>query len=133
MDYESIQVEDYTKNGKCSSCGSCCSGILPLSQKEIQEIHKYIKKNNIKQQHNPIAILSPKGIDGTCPFRNETEKKCMIYEIRPMICRVFQCNNTRQKMIKDRNKLHTRCVVFMRKEFYGDTTLLDAMNNSMKL
>ena len=35
-------VYDFTDNGKCTSCGQCCSAILPLSKKEIKEILRYI-------------------------------------------------------------------------------------------
>jgi len=36
-------VYDFTKDGKCSGCGQCCSSILPLSSSEIKEIRRYIK------------------------------------------------------------------------------------------
>ena len=30
-------MTNFTKNGKCSKCGSCCSNFLPLTQSEIKE------------------------------------------------------------------------------------------------
>ena len=28
-------------------------------------------------------------MDYTCPFRDEKNKKCMIYDVRPIICKLF--------------------------------------------
>lgn len=40
--YEDMEhgVYDFTKDGKCSSCGACCSNYLPLSSGEIKEIRR---------------------------------------------------------------------------------------------
>lgn len=66
--------------------------MLPLSESEIREIKAYIKKNNIKEQRN---ILVNAIADMTCPFmkKSNTDKKCVIYEIRPKICRYFICSD----------------------------------------
>lgn len=44
-------VYDFTKDGKCSSCGSCCSRYLPISEKELKTIKRYVKKHHIKPQN----------------------------------------------------------------------------------
>ena len=85
-------VKDFSINGKCSMCGECCGAILPVSEKEIKRIKKYVVEHNIKINVNPINTLSEKMIDLTCPFRNNKERKCDIYEVRPKICRSFICN-----------------------------------------
>ena len=36
-------VKDFSINGKCSMCGECCGAILPVSEKEIKRIKKYVK------------------------------------------------------------------------------------------
>ena len=41
-------VYDFTDNGKCSNCGSCCTCNLPLTEQEIVIIKRYIKQHNIK-------------------------------------------------------------------------------------
>ena len=84
-------VYDFTSDGKCSQCGQCCGDILPLSQKEIDQIRRYIRKHNIAEEVHRPPTVNPVN-DYTCPFRNEMLKKCNIYEIRPMICRDFICN-----------------------------------------
>ncbi len=111
------QVIDFTVNGKCSQCGACCSDILPIRKDEIEKIKEYIKKHKIKEQrHN--AML---GADMTCPFRNESHRKCLIYEVRPWICRQFMCNHTMKDIMKAKfDSMENAQVVFMRHTFYGN-------------
>lgn len=113
----SYAVMDFTKDGKCSNCGQCCSDFLPLSNEEILRIKRYIKKHGIKEQrHNYLQ-----GIDITCPFRSEAEQKCLIYEIRPAICRQFMCNYTEKDIMKAKFDFHKiNKVVAMRSEFFGN-------------
>lgn len=37
-------VYNFCQNGKCIGCGECCSALLPVSEKEIRIIKKYVKK-----------------------------------------------------------------------------------------
>lgn len=83
-------VTDYTKDGKCSDCGACCSDLLPISAEEIATIKRYIRKHNIKESRHNVMM----GVDMTCPFRDEAKRCCTIYPVRPMICRQFMCNHT---------------------------------------
>jgi Fe-S-cluster containining protein len=116
------QVTDFTKDGKCSSCGQCCSNLLPLSDKEIKVIKQYIKKHNIKEQRHNVMV----GVDMTCPFRDEANRKCLIYEIRPQICREFMCNHSHEDIMKAKFDFHQRYnPVFMRNQFYGNTEDID--------
>lgn len=82
---------DFTEGNNCSNCGNCCSNNLYLNKEEVRRIKNYIKKHNIKDQRikypfktNPRVMV--------CPFRSEKEKKCVIYEIRPLVCREYICN-----------------------------------------
>lgn len=109
-------IKDYTVNKKCSGCGECCSNLLPISIREIKIIKSYIKKYKIKEQRHNFMV----GSDMTCPFRDDLKKKCLIYEVRPAICRQFMCNYTMEDILKAKKHFHENCrVVFMRSEFYG--------------
>ena len=114
-------VYDYTKDGQCSNCGSCCSRFLPVSGKEVKAIRRYVRKKKIQEQRHFYPTASPHD-DWTCPFRSESERKCLIYEVRPAICRDFQCDKPREQIEADKSLYHGRyAVVDMRKEFfYGD-------------
>lgn len=88
-------VYNYTDNGKCINCGNCCTSLLPVTNDELKAIKRYIKKKHIKPypRHKDVSF------DLTCPFRNDVEKKCNIYEVRPQICRDFKCDKP-QRMIE---------------------------------
>lgn len=111
-------IYNFTKDGKCSSCGNCCSNILPMSNKEIEIIHRYILKHNIRESKHilPVAKLP---YDMTCPFRDNGKKICTIYPVRPEICRQFICDS--EKRAKHNRKLigQTREIVLVREEFFG--------------
>lgn len=112
-------VTDYTINGECSGCGSCCSNILVLSEQEIETIKRYIKRHHIKEQKHSIPANSAKVMDLTCPFLNLGKKdKCVIYKVRPMICRCFKCNE--KHVIHGELFLEPRKPVDVRDTFFGD-------------
>ena len=113
-------VYDFTKDGQCSNCGSCCSRFLPVSGKEIKVIRRYVRKKKIREQWHLYPTAFPQD-DWTCPFRSEAERKCMIYKVRPAICRDFQCDKPKKKIEADKSFYHGRyAVVDMREEFFGD-------------
>ena len=123
---ESVQrgMEDnifnFTKDGKCSGCGNCCSNLLPMNQKEVDTIHRYIKKHDIKECKHllPLATVA---FDMTCPFldTDKSKEKCRIYSVRPEICRRFICDNE-QRAKHNRTLLRqSRSIIDVRGEFYG--------------
>lgn len=113
-----VRVTDFTKNGRCSNCGQCCSNLLPLSEREITVIKSYVKKHGIKEQRHNFAA----GTDMTCPFRDEAKKRCLIYPVRPQICRSFVCNHSLEDIEKNKFYFHSvNKVVLMRNEFFGSS------------
>lgn len=111
-------VYDFTEDGKCSSCGSCCGRYLTITEKELKEIKRYVKKHHIKPQKHLIPTVETT-MDFTCPLRSDAEKKCMCYEVRPQICRSFLCSNLKNDIWATRNELHAKYrVVDMRKEIF---------------
>lgn len=112
-------IYDFTVDGKCSSCGACCSNVLPLSGKEIKEIKRYVKKHRIKEQKH-IAPVKNNTLDLTCPFRDDINRKCLIYDIRPGICRDFQCDKTPKGIQTSKELYHKRYkIVDLREEFFS--------------
>lgn len=111
-------IWNFTNDGKCSNCGNCCSNFLPMSQKEVEAIRKYIHKNDIKESRH-IIPEAKKSYDATCPFRDNTRKVCTIYPVRPKICQVFICDSEkRAKRNRDLLK-QTRGIVQVRETFFG--------------
>lgn len=80
-----IQITDNSVCGQCSKCGECCSNILPVSQEEVNKIQKYVIKNNVKPQTQMVVMQNRLA----CPYYDG--KKCLIYEVRPLICKEFYC------------------------------------------
>lgn len=73
---------------KCRKCGECC-GAVPISREERNKIRIYLLK------HPEIAEFAiEKPFSEKCVFRNDTEGKCMIYECRPKVCRLFKCDGS---------------------------------------
>ena len=114
-------VFDMTNDGVCSNCGECCSDILPISLREVRKIKKYIKAHGIKEVKHCYPTAQPI-IDLKCPFRNDTERKCNIYEVRPRICQDFKCDNPRKGIKPDMSTYDKDILlVSMRGTFYGET------------
>lgn len=112
-------IYDFTVDGKCSSCGACCSNVLPLSGKEIKEIKRYVKKHRIKEQKH-LAPMANNILDLTCPFRDDINRKCLIYDIRPGICRDFQCDKAPKGIQASKELYHKKHqIVDLREEFFG--------------
>ena len=88
-----------------------------MSQKEVDVIHRYIKKHHVKECKHLLPVAKP-ALDMTCPFRDNDKKICTIYEVRPEICKHFICDN--EQRAKHNRKLlgQTRNVVDVRSEFY---------------
>ena len=111
-------IYNFTKNGKCSGCGNCCTNLLPMSQKEVDTVHRYIKRNKIKECKHLLPVATPT-YDMTCPFRDNDNGICTIYEVRPMVCRKFICDNEKRAK-RDRDLMkQTRRIVDVRGEFFG--------------
>ena len=34
-------VYNFTKNGKCISCGNCCTALLPMTKTELKTIQRF--------------------------------------------------------------------------------------------
>ena len=76
----SFNMLNIPEHKNCTNCGKCC-GPVPATWKEIREIAAYMVKNpDIKPVYKDII---------NCHFRNDDQQKCMIYPVRPLVCRLF--------------------------------------------
>lgn len=78
-------LTDFTKNGECSCCGQCCSNYLPMTIWELRKLRAWVRKNN----YSPI--ITEDALDVTCPFLDKETSRCVCYDERPKVCRVFTC------------------------------------------
>jgi hypothetical protein len=113
---------DFTDNGKCTECGNCCSNLLVLTDEEIKQIRRYIKKNHIKEcKHGmgQFAMLQPY-IDMCCPFLDDSKPnhKCTIYPVRGYICSSFSCCPSKRPKPDMEWGIKAKCVN-VRETFFG--------------
>lgn len=92
-------VYNFTQNGKCISCGNCCTALLPMTKEELKTIQRFVKRKHLQIEKHTGADL-----DLTCPFRNEEKRICMVYNIRPQICRDFKCDKPQKKIDDTKEK-----------------------------
>lgn len=86
---------------ECDQCGRCCANILLLSDYEIQTIKNYLKKHPMISVYNRNTILMKEDVN-ICPFLQEYntgDKYCVIYPVRPSICRSYNCKEEYSKVM----------------------------------
>lgn len=69
----------------CINCGHCC-GVFPIDEDDVRRILNYMLKGHWDVLK---VVKTPKTNFLVCPFRNEKLKRCAIYPVRPLICRLF--------------------------------------------
>lgn len=111
------EIQDFTKNGKCSGCGQCCSNFLPMTEKEIKRIRRYVRENHIKPQNLPLVFSGPV-IDMSCPFMRKDVScdRCTIYPVKPKICSQFICNDPTSQL--ENHATADMRMVNVREEFF---------------
>lgn len=72
----------------CRGCGECCSQFIPLASFEVPVIRNYVEKHGLKPKFQPIK----------CPFLTESSE-CMIYEVRPIICKCYDCRSHKDGLL----------------------------------
>ena len=97
---------DYTENGKCpTSCGRCCTNILPVSDYEIKKIKQYIKHHKIEVNNpNKDNNVFNGDYEDVCPFLDKN-KRCQIYIQRPEVCKWFMCNGSEGEFCHEDKKI----------------------------
>lgn len=85
------EVVDKTCNHQCSRCGQCCGLFLPITEKEIHVVKDYVEKNNIE----PVERINKMtgAFEAHCCFLDKVNHKCLIYPVRPYVCRAFKCDH----------------------------------------
>ena len=83
------KIINFTENGQCSRYGNCCASVIPVTEKEKARLKQYAADHGIepKLPSFPCSILYL-----LCPFFSKAEKKCLAYDVRPAVCRVFRCD-----------------------------------------
>lgn len=101
-----------------------------LSKREVDKIKKYIKNHNIDLiNRNTVFMTEDINI---CPFLSE-DNICNIYEVRPSICRSFDCEDSHNIMNYDQVKAINMLMTFSdNKAFSVKTPDLTLINERIK-
>ena len=74
---------------RCSNCGICCEDtVMELSSKDIEKI---VDKGYRVEEFTDLdkGVTRLKNVNGYCYFYNHVDKKCKIYENRPIGCYLY--------------------------------------------
>ena len=72
---------------RCKNCGKCCGPIL-VTKNELKEIKNYVMRMNSEYRRELKEQIKTKD-PLACQFRDEKNKRCAIYPVRPVICRLM--------------------------------------------
>ncbi len=78
-----VNVRYIPPHTRCVNCGECC-GPVPITIDDYARISNYLQGNSyarevVRRKHEPLQ----------CVFRDDVQRKCAIYSVRPMVCRLF--------------------------------------------
>lgn len=95
-------IKDMSKNKRCSQCGSCCAGLLPVTHAELKAMKDYADSIDFAPKLPPVKPGEDL-IYLRCPFLQTNTAgacTCAIYPARPGICKAFTCWDT-LRTVKD--------------------------------
>ena len=79
-------------SGDCNGCGSCCMESVGINLVEFINIFNYLEGNDelrIKCLNKVLDYYFLEYVKKSpCPFKDD-DNRCMIYEVRPLNCRLF--------------------------------------------
>lgn len=77
---------------ECECCGDCCHiAVLSITDDELAQMHEYIDANDI--------VPIDRGYE-RCPLRGD-DGKCMVWEARPKICKLYNCKVPRHEIVRE--------------------------------
>lgn len=86
------KVYNSLPSGDCSGCGNCCMESVGINLIEFINISKYLKENDELRKKCLSNVLDYYFFEyikkSHCPFKDENNR-CLIYEVRPLNCRLF--------------------------------------------
>ena len=94
------------KNPNCNNCNECCSMLSMITPEEYQFYLKYFSINKRGREIFKEGVtrwvkvgMKANSINMMCPFLSST-KRCLIYQIRPKVCKEFHCSPNLNKLDK---------------------------------
>lgn len=86
------KVYNELPSGNCAGCGNCCMESVGINLVEFINIYEYLKNNEDLRKKCLDKVLDYYFLEfiekKPCPFKDENNR-CLIYEVRPLNCRLF--------------------------------------------
>jgi len=94
--------EEVFEKMDCLSCGNCCKTTSPMwNETDIQRVANGLKMK-VSQFLDAYLVQDEDGDwvypNSPCPFLNESDNACQIYEIRPKACREYPHTDRKNMM-----------------------------------
>jgi len=77
---------------ECKRCGQCCELPVHVTPKEVKRIARQTK---LQPREFCMDVEGLVYLKHPCPFFEESEKRCKIYNIRPEVCRLYPFETSR--------------------------------------
>ena len=94
------------KNPNCNNCNECCSLLSMITPEEYNFYLKYFSTDKKGREIFKQGVTRwvevgrrSNSFNMMCPFISKT-KRCLIYPIRPRICKEFHCSPSLNKLDK---------------------------------
>lgn len=104
-------VDFLTARGTHMGCGECCSRMLPVTDGELKVLKDAVRERGVALRPERAEV------DLTCPLLDDGGM-CMLYDVRPLICRLYDCSEHARGTIR-RHPLMGRCEVVDLREALG--------------
>ncbi|MEG1311320.1 MAG: YkgJ family cysteine cluster protein [Romboutsia sp.] len=79
-------------SGNCSGCGNCCMESVGINLIEFINVFEYLKNNEELRKKCLSRVIDYYFLEyikkNPCPFKDKNNR-CLIYEVRPLNCRLF--------------------------------------------
>ena len=85
---------------ECTRCGRCCttSGYITMTEQEYAYIRQYLKEHGIRKRPRITRSQNILSFNGTpCPLYDKLTKSCLVYPVRPKVCRDFPREHLRRR------------------------------------
>ena len=100
---------NFCKNNECSRCGACCTPFLPMTKNEVKTVKEFLKKNpQIRERALNQPFFKGNNVYVRCCFYDDEKKECMIYPVRPFICRAYKCDQDELKIENNKNFIYAK-------------------------
>lgn len=100
-------------NSKCKNYGACC-GPVPIGREEKEAIRIYLLKHpDVAEKAKAKTPTEDFDDDANlvCIFRDNETKSCLIYPVRPNICKAYTCKTLAWKKELSRGAHKKYCML----------------------